>query len=201
MVAWNTDTFVSLISIFTLMLSLSSTIDLQVFKERIRKPKGIIIGLFCQFGIVPVTAYILSLIFSLQPALAVALIIIGTCPGGAMSNFWCFVFNGDLPLSIAMTTASSILSFAFISMNGAIYIPLVTNNESQISLDFGSLALSVSAVLLGIVCGILITHIFERTPLLNKSLSILGTVSILFILVWALVDTNDSDAKLRYDFI
>jgi len=36
------------------------------------------------------------------------LLVMGVCPGGAVSNFWTLLFDGDVNLSITMTTVSTI---------------------------------------------------------------------------------------------
>eukprot|EP00484_Ammonia_sp_Unknown_P023016 CAMPEP_0197037026 /NCGR_PEP_ID=MMETSP1384-20130603/14342_1 /TAXON_ID=29189 /ORGANISM="Ammonia sp." /LENGTH=319 /DNA_ID=CAMNT_0042467273 /DNA_START=18 /DNA_END=974 /DNA_ORIENTATION=+ len=194
MVEANADTLVSLLTIVALLASLSSAIDIDQFLLKIKKPKGILIGLVCQYGILPVTAFFMSYLFSLPPAIAVALVIIGTCPGGAMSNFWCFAFSADLPLSIAMTTCSSLLSFAFIAMNGAIYIPILSKG-STLNIDWLALGLSVAAVLVGILIGVIIAKYHNMK--LIKFMGFLGTATMITILIWALVNVSNSNAPLR----
>ena len=111
-----------------------------------------------------------------------------------MSNFWCFIFNSDLPLSIAMTTCSSTLSFAFIAMNGAIYIPILSKG-TDLNIDWVSLTLSVAAVLVGIIIGIIIAYVHNLK--LIKFMGMLGTVTMIIILVWTLANVGASDAPLR----
>ena len=188
------DTIVSLVTILILLASLSSALDVDQFIKSLRNPKGIIIGLLCQYGILPVTAFGLTQLFDLDPSLGVALVIVGTCPGGALSNFWCFFFNADLPLSIAMTTCSSILCFAFIAGNGALYIPIISK-DTDLTLNWLSLGLSVAAVLIGIIIGIGIARIHNIKLL--KFMAVLGFVTSMVILVWMLTNVGSSDAKLR----
>ena len=40
---------------------------------------------------------------------------LGACPGGAASNFWTAMFNGDVNLSVTMTLVSSVASFGMTS--------------------------------------------------------------------------------------
>ena len=188
------DTILPLVTILILIASLTSTIDLHQFLQSIKKPKGIVIGVVCQYGILPVTAFALAQLFDLDPSLGVAMVIVGTCPGGAMSNFWCFFFNADLPLSIAMTTCSSILCFAFIAGNGALYIPIISE-DTDLTLDWLSLGLSVAAVLVGIVIGMVIAYIHNVKLL--KIMGVLGVATMLVILIWTLTGVGQSDAKLR----
>ena len=132
-------TALNLVVVFGILAALTAGIDLSQFKQRVKKPKGICIGLLCQFGILPVTsfgvAYLLDQSFErFAKPQGVALIILGSCPGGNISNIFCFLWNADLSLSIAMTTASSVLSFAFLTANCAIYIPIFTEGIHKFDL-------------------------------------------------------------------
>ena len=167
---------------------------MEQLKIRIKKPKGIIIGLICQYIILPITAFILTLIFkNISVALKVGLIIIATCPGGSLSNFWCFMFNADLPLSISMTSASSLLSFAFITMNGAIYIPVIS--QGKISIDYISLLISVSSVIVGIIAGLLIGKYAPKIIL--KFMAFLAVASMIGIFVFSIIGGASGEARLR----
>ena len=62
---------------------------------------------------------------------AVILLLTTSSPGGSYSNWWCFIFNADLALSVAMTTVSSIASVFMLPINLAIY--LNATNQSLIN--------------------------------------------------------------------
>ena len=57
---------------------------------------------------------------------AVILMMTTSSPGGSYSNWWCFIFNADLALSVAMTTVSSISSVFMLPLNLAIYLNAVS---------------------------------------------------------------------------
>ena len=86
------------------MAGFSCAIVLKTFFMYIKKPKAICIGLFTQYGALPLCAYFITKLLSLEPVHSIAFIILSSCPGGTLSNFWCWFFGSDLPLSIAMTT-------------------------------------------------------------------------------------------------
>ena len=44
------------------------------------------------------------------------LLLLGSSPGGAPSNFWTAMFDGDINLSVTMTLLSSVASFAMTSL-------------------------------------------------------------------------------------
>jgi bile acid transporter len=135
------------------MLGLGSTVRINRFREHFKKPKGIIIGLLCQFVLMPPLAYSLSSALKLRAIHRVGLVLLGCCPGGAMSNIVCFLARADLDLSVAMTTSSSLGALAMMPLNVYIYIRL-TGLADHIKLDYRGIAISAVLVIAGILGGV-----------------------------------------------
>ena len=76
-------TVYELLFLFMLMLGLGVTVKLDHFREHLRRPRGILIGLLSQFVVMPPLAYCLSAVLKLRPIHRVALVLTGCCPGGA----------------------------------------------------------------------------------------------------------------------
>jgi len=91
-------------------------IDLAVVWTCIKRPIGPAIGLFCQFIIMPCNAYFLGWLFLETSYERLGLLLLGSSPGGANSNFWTAMFHGDVNLSCTMTFLSTLGSFAFTSL-------------------------------------------------------------------------------------
>lgn len=80
------------------MFSMGCTVDASKLWGHIRRPWGIFIGFLCQFGIMPFTAFALSLAFGVLPVQAIVIIVMGCCPGGSSSNIICYWLDGDMDL-------------------------------------------------------------------------------------------------------
>lgn len=80
------------------MFSLGCSVDIRKLWWHLRRPWGVTVGLLCQFGLMPLTAYLLAISFSLRPVQAVAVLIMGCCPGGTVSNIFTFWVDGDMDL-------------------------------------------------------------------------------------------------------
>ncbi|KAJ1345826.1 hypothetical protein KIN20_000446 [Parelaphostrongylus tenuis] len=97
---------VSLI-IFVIIISVMMGTQLEVRRimDIARKPIGPIIGLVCQFGIMPMIGFLLAEYGLPKDAtsLKMALFAASTCPGGGKSSFWTIILGGNLDLSISMT--------------------------------------------------------------------------------------------------
>ena len=106
------------------------------------------------------------------------------------------MFNTDLSLSISMTTASSLLSFAFITGNCALYIPIIS--DASVQIDYISLLISVGAVIIGIIIGILISLIGNKIVL--HIMGFIAIVTMLLIFFYALFGNksiNGRSTKIR----
>lgn len=80
------------------MFAMGCTVEIMKLWGHIKKPWGILVGFLCQFGIMPFTAFALSLAFQVIPVQAVVIIIMGCCPGGTGSNIICYWLDGDMDL-------------------------------------------------------------------------------------------------------
>ncbi len=92
------------------MFGMGLTLNLQDFKIVFSRPKDVIIGCLAQFTIMPLLAWILARLFSLDEALALGVVLVGCCPGGTASNVITYLAKGDLALSVGMTGVSTLFA-------------------------------------------------------------------------------------------
>ena len=81
------------------MFGMGMTLKLADFKVVFTKPKAVITGIIAQFVIMPVLAFLLTVVFQLPAELAVGVILVGSCPGGTSSNVMTYLAKGDVALS------------------------------------------------------------------------------------------------------
>ncbi|MDO4949518.1 MAG: bile acid:sodium symporter family protein, partial [Bacteroidales bacterium] len=93
-----------------IMLTMGLTLSTQDFVVLAKRPFDILIGACAQFVIMPGLAYILVGVFHLTPALAIGILLVGSCPGGVSSNIMSFLCHGDVAYSVGMTCASTLLA-------------------------------------------------------------------------------------------
>ncbi len=74
------------LSLAFIMLSLGLGLTSSDFKRIIVQPKDFIVGAFSQIFILPLVAFILVLVWPLNPMIAVGVMILAAAPGGATSN-------------------------------------------------------------------------------------------------------------------
>ena len=78
---WYINPFIGLI-----MFGMGLTLSAHDFRVVFSRPKDVVMGCLAQFTIMPLMAWLLSLLFSLPKELALGMILVGCCPGGTASN-------------------------------------------------------------------------------------------------------------------
>ena len=113
------------VMMMVIMLGMGASLTFKDFRIAMRKPQGILVGLACQYGIMPLLGYLLALGLGLPPALAIGLILMGCMPGGTTSNIFTYFSKGVLALSIMMTVCSTLVAVAMVPALLAFYSQLL----------------------------------------------------------------------------
>lgn len=160
------------------MFGMGLTLKPGDFKPVLMRPKDIIIGEFAQFIVMPLVAWILCRILDLPAELALGVILVGCCPGGTASNVICYLANGDIALSVAMTGVSTLLA------------PLVTPAlvyllaGEEVNVDVIGMFLSiVEVVIVPILLGFVANRYLGRfTEKVTPLLPLVSTIAIALII-------------------
>lgn len=164
--AENVVNVVTQILLFFLVLGFAATVDYKGFKSNIVS-KGVVICLLLQFIVMPFIGYILILLINdLEDVVIVTVMIILSSPGGTYSNFYSSLFNGDLSLSVAMTTVSTFLSIITLPLNLLFYVGflLASRNNEDVGelIDWGILAQTVAIIISAICVGLFLNYKFPK---------------------------------------
>lgn len=111
------------LALAVIMFGMGLSLRLGDFKRILIYPKAVAIGLANQILLLPLIAFGLILIFGLKTELAIGLMILAACPGGATSNLITHLAKGDSALSITLTAFSSLIT--------VLTIPFVVNFAIQ----------------------------------------------------------------------
>ena len=139
------------------MFGMGLTLNLQDFRIVFSRPKDVITGCLSQFTVMPLLAWALSRIFSLDEALALGVVLVGCCPGGTASNVITYMAKGDLALSVGMTGVSTLLA--------PLLTPLLTwaLAGKSIQVNVASMFLSILwVVILPIAVGLVVKWLWPR---------------------------------------
>jgi BASS family bile acid:Na+ symporter len=107
-----------------MMFGAALSVKLNDFQFVLRSPKAPLIGLVCQFILLPAATYGLTRVLSLEPSLALGMILVAACPGGSFSNIITFLSRGHLATSVSMTAVSSLAAIIMTPLNFMFYASL-----------------------------------------------------------------------------
>lgn len=171
-----------------IMFGMGLTLSGNDFKEVFKRPKDVIIGVVGQFLIMPSLAFLLAKGLQLPPEIAVGVILVGCCPGGTSSNVMTFLAKGDVPLSVTITSCTTLLAPivtpALILLLASEWIPV---NPSSLLMSI------VQIVIVPIVLGLVVKKLFNKGA--QASVKVLPLVSIVAIvaIVTAVVSVNQQN--------
>ncbi|QNX08854.1 bile acid:sodium symporter family protein [Acinetobacter seifertii] len=140
-----------------IMLGMGMTMTVDDFKGVLQSPKVVLIGVIAQFVVMPGLAYVLCKLFNLPPEIAVGVILVGCCPGGTASNVITYMAKGNVALSVACTSVSTLLAPV---LTPAIFYLLASQ---WLKIDAASMFISIlQVVLVPIVIGLILRTWLKR---------------------------------------
>jgi bile acid:Na+ symporter, BASS family len=132
------------VMIFVIMLGMGATIHRTDAAAALRRRRAFLVGMLCQFGLMPLIAFLLATLLQLPPAVALALIILGATPGGTTSNLFSYWARGDVTLSIGMTVASTLMAIVLMPLAIAVYATDALTGE--VGIPLASIAVTLALV-------------------------------------------------------
>ena len=89
------------------MFSMGLTLSPNDFIGVLAQKKVLALGIVLQFTIMPLSAYIISLLLNFPTELTVGMVLVGSTSGGTASNVICYLAGANVALSISMTIFST----------------------------------------------------------------------------------------------
>ncbi|XP_017825882.4 ileal sodium/bile acid cotransporter [Callithrix jacchus] len=165
------------------MFSMGCNVEIKNFLGHMKRPWGICVGFLCQFGIMPLMGFILSVAFDILPIQAVVVLIMGCCPGGTASNILAYWVDGDMDLSISMTTCSTLLALGMMPLCLLIYTKMWVDSGS-LKIPYDNIGTSLVALVVPVSIGMFVNHKWpQKAKIILKIGSIAGAVLIVLIAV------------------
>lgn len=93
-----------------IMFGMGMTLKVDDFDEVFKRPKEVGAGVLAQYTIMPLLAFGIAELFRLPSDMAIGVVLLGACPGGTASNVITYLARGDVALSVAMTSVSTLLA-------------------------------------------------------------------------------------------
>lgn len=186
-------------ALFFIMMAMGMELGVADFKRVFTQPRAILTGVLGQIFILPVFAVGLVLALPLPDELAIGLVILAACPGGAMSNVISYLARADTALSISMTAISSVLNVVSLPLlvNLALHV-FADGKESSVQLPIG-MTMAQLALLTFIPVGIGMWLHVKRAQFVNRIIrGIKQAATVIFILVVLLTFASVSEKLIAY---
>ncbi|WP_226582752.1 bile acid:sodium symporter family protein [Halobacillus litoralis] len=158
------------------MFGMGLTLKPVDFKLVLKRPVPVIIGTASQFVFMPLAAFLIAYVLNLPAELAAGLVLLGSVPGGTSSNVMVYLAKGNLALSVAMTSLSTMLA--------PVLTPLIllALAGQWLPVDPVSMFISiVQVIVVPIALGIIIRKLLPN--MVDKSATVVPLVSVLAIIV------------------
>lgn len=172
-----------------IMFGMGLTLKTEDFREVVRRPLWVLLGVAAQFLIMPGLAWLLCQVLGLPPEIAVGVILVGCCPGGTASNVITWFSRGDVALSVSITAVTTLLAPlatpALIWLLASAWLPV----------KFDALFMSIlQIVLLPIVLGLIAQRLLGKR--VHHVVDVLPLVSVVSIVIIVAAVVAASQAKI-----
>lgn len=189
------------VCIAIIMFGVALSIKPEHFYQLKNQKKALFTGLASQYLLLPFLTYLLILILTPSPGIALGMILVAACPGGNVSNFFTLLSRGNVALSVTLTAFSSLLAFVITPANFFFWSSLAGYKSllRSFEIDFMDLFINMILILLlPLVLGMLVNRFFPKAS--EKISKPVRTTSIL-ILIGFIVVTLYFNATAFRDYI
>ena len=181
-----------LVIIQLVMFGMGTHMSLKDFSGLASTGKGVLVGLFCHFSIMPLMGLLLTKVFSFEPEIAAGIILIGSCSSGLASNVMVYLAKANLVLSVIVT--------AMATMVAPFLTPLLMKilAGTLIEVKFVDMMIEiVKIVLVPIGAALLHDYLKRATPGQKKTVYIICVAAIVWLLTVILFLQNLTDKALQ----
>ncbi|MBU2570148.1 MAG: bile acid:sodium symporter family protein [Gammaproteobacteria bacterium] len=173
-----------------IMIGMGITLSFEDFRRVTRTTRPVLIGVVAQFAVMPLLGWAIAYGFSLNPQLAVGLILVACCPGGTASNVVSYIAHADVALSVLMTMCST---FAAVVMT-----PLLTHwlAGAYVPVDAWSLFFNtLQVVILPVLSGMLLNRYTPRLVQAVTPVAPLVSVMVIALICASIIGANAGTIK------
>jgi bile acid:Na+ symporter, BASS family len=178
--------------LMVIMFGMGTTMTKDDFMGIVKNPKGVWIGLMCQFLFMPLIGLLLTKIFSFPPEIAAGIILIGSSPSGLASNVMAYIAKANVALSVTITSCATLLAPVLTPFFMKVY------GGGLVEVNFWNMMWDITKiVILPILIGFLInTYLKEIAKKLQNILPLLSMFGIGYVILSVTAAGHDSLAKV-----
>ncbi|XP_014482406.1 PREDICTED: ileal sodium/bile acid cotransporter-like isoform X2 [Dinoponera quadriceps] len=171
-----------------LYINFGCAMDWNVCRNTLKRPIGPAIGFFCQFVIMPLLSFVIGyILFPGRPELQIGMFFTGVSPSGGASNIWTVLLEGNLNLSVTMTTLCTIAAFGMMPL-WIFTLGRYIFERGNLTVPYHQIGTFVVGLVIPLAIGFLIQKKLPRvSKILIRIMKPFSVILILFIIVFAIV--------------
>lgn len=137
------------IALFFMMLAMGMELKLADFRSIVREPKAAIAAFLCIFLIVPFIGFsVARLLADAVPMIALGVVLLASCPSGALSNFFTYVARANVALSVAISAVANLVAIVTVPLLVTIGLGMLGETAGTIKLPVGATLQNISTMVL-----------------------------------------------------
>lgn len=166
-------------SIQLIMFGMGTTMGPRDFSGLFKMPKSVLVGVCCQFTIMPFVGYTIAQLSGLPNEIAAGIVLIGCVPSGMASNVIAYLAKANVALSVTITSMATLLGpFLTPVLMKALAGEFIEINALQMMWDI------LKMVILPVGAGLLFNQLFHgKTRWLDILMPYLSMFGIAFSIV------------------
>ena len=169
------------------MFTMGVTLSINDFKRVVTKPKAVIICTLLHYIVMPLTALILSKLFTMRPELLVGMVLVGSVASGTASNVMIYLAKGDVALSVTISSVSTLV--------GVVVTPILTLLLVGTTVEvpvWNMLVHIIQIVLIPIILGLIVHHfLYSIVKKCERFLPLMSMICILLIICIVVAGSYD----------
>ncbi len=161
-----------------IMFGMGTAMSIKDFAGVVKMPKGVILGMFFQFTIMPFVGFGLAKMLGVSPEIAAGIILIGASPSGLASNVMAYLAKANLALSVTLTAFATLLA-PFITPNMMAWL-----GGEFVQVDvLGMMWSMVKIVVIPVAAGLIFNYFFHgKLKWLDDAMPIISMFGIAYII-------------------
>lgn len=140
-----------------IMFGMGSQLSLSNFVDVVRMPKGVFVGIVCQFSIMPLLGFSIAKGFGFPPEIAAGIILVGASPSGLASNVMAYIARANLALSVTLTAVATLMA----PLMTPLLMKMLAGQYVPIELG-GMMMTIIKIVILPIIAGLIFNALVVR---------------------------------------
>ncbi len=125
--------------VFFIMFALGLNLSIKSFFGVFKNFENLLTGLICQIIVLPTIGLLIISLIELEPEFQFGIFLLLIMPSAAMSNFATKLVDGNVPLSISLTSTCALLSFITVPLYLNFFSEYVYNDVFELNLFVFSL--------------------------------------------------------------